>query len=215
MNYFPFFIDIEDKQVLIIGGGQVALRKVEKLLDFKPNLRVIAIDFCDELKNLAKEWHIELIQKEVEYADIKGAFCVIAATDNSLVNSKVSEWCKNSNIPVNVVDDIKMCSFIFPALVKKDNLCIGISTNGRNPESAKYIKEIILSVIPENISHIIELLSRQREKIKKNISDTIQRKEAFFKLSSFIRESKLNFSEQELNEFERKYIDGGCENENS
>ena len=174
MNYFPFFIDIEDKQVLIIGGGQVALRKVEKLLDFKPKLRVIAIDFCDELKNLAKESHIELIQKEVEYADIQGAFCVIAATDNRLVNSKVSEWCKNCSIPVNVVDDIKMCSFIFPALVKKDNLCIGISTNGRNPESAKCIKEIILS--DKNID--LDFLSKlENEKIVKlcNLFDNYNR----------------------------------------
>ena len=119
MGYFPFFMDIEGRKGVIVGGGPVAARKAEKLLAFGPRLSVIAARFGEELRGIARRYPISLLEKDYEAGDLEGAAFVIAATDDGVLNGEIADWCRARNTPVNVVDDREKCTFFFPALVKE------------------------------------------------------------------------------------------------
>ena len=138
MGYFPFFIDISAKKCVVVGGGIVAKRKVEKLLPYEPEITVVAPEICEFLRLCEG---ITLVEREFEPSDLDGAFMVIGATDNEAVNAEIFRLCTEKNILVNVVDDKEKCGFIFPALVKKGDISIGVSSSGSSPVFSKYIKE--------------------------------------------------------------------------
>ena len=137
MAYFPFYIDIENKNILVVGGGTVALRKIEKLSPFKPSITVVSPKICEEIL----KFNVKAVEREFDDNDLSGTFCVISATDNEQVNSHIFELCKEKNILVNTVDDKEKCGFIFPAIVQKNSVTAGITTSGKSPIYAKYLKE--------------------------------------------------------------------------
>lgn len=101
MAYFPFYIDIENKNILVVGGGTVALRKIEKLLPFNPKITVVSPKINKEILKL----DVKIIEHEFIDSDLENAFCVISATDNEQINAHIFELCKAKNILVNTVDD--------------------------------------------------------------------------------------------------------------
>lgn len=109
MAYFPFYIDIKDKKILVVGGGKVALRKVEKLLQFEPKITVVAPFICDEIRKLG----VSIIERKFIDSDIDNIFCAISATDDEVVNGHIFKLCSEKNILVNTVDDKDKCGFIF------------------------------------------------------------------------------------------------------
>ena len=140
MGYFPFFMEIEDKKGVVLGGGQVAARKVEKLLPFGPRLICIAPVICGRIESLAQgSDQLTLIYREACREDMEGACFVIAATDREDVNAWAAQWCRERQIPVNVVDDREKCTFFFPALVQEGALTVGISSDGKCPAAASFI----------------------------------------------------------------------------
>ena len=163
MGYFPFFIDLTGKEGLIVGGGTVALRKVEKLLPYGPHLTVAApevlpeLDSCPELTLLRRPFVPELLENK--------AF-VIAATDDAAVNCEISALCQERGIPVNVVDDPEACTFLFPALVKRGDVSVGISTAGASPTAAVWLKQQVEGLIPERMEAILDYLSEVRPVVK-------------------------------------------------
>ena len=108
MAFFPFFIDIADKKILIAGGGNVALRKAQKLLQYGADITVTAPEICAELERLDG---VTLIRRGFTDSDADGAFAVIAATDDRALNSHIYELCTRRNILVNTVDDPENCGF--------------------------------------------------------------------------------------------------------
>jgi siroheme synthase-like protein len=180
MGYFPFYIDIENKSILVVGGGTVALRKVEKLLPFKPKITVVAPKIIGEISVL----DVELIQREFKDCDLKDRFCVITATNNRSLNSHIYSLCRDKNILVNTVDDKEKCTFIFPALAVKGDVTVGISTSGKSPLYAKYIRKKVEENILCNSEEIVDSLSSCREKIKREIPLEHNRKQAFERLLS-------------------------------
>lgn len=117
MPYFPFFANIENMPCLVVGGGQVALRKIEKLLDFSPIIKVVASKACGEIKKLAKRGMITLFERAFKDSDIDGSTFVITATGDSGVNRHISQLCRQRHIPCNAVDDPESCTFFFPAII--------------------------------------------------------------------------------------------------
>lgn len=115
MAYFPFYIDIENKKILVVGGGTVALRKIEKLIPFSPDITVVAPKICDEIKAL----NVKIIDRRFCDSDLDGAFCVVSATDDETLNGRIFQLCNEKNILVNTVDDKEKCGFIFPAIASK------------------------------------------------------------------------------------------------
>ncbi len=180
MAYFPFYIDIENKNILVVGGGTVALRKIEKLLPFKPNITVVSPKISTEILRL----NVNTINREFADGDLENVFCVISATDDEQVNAHIFELCKEKNILVNTVDDKEKCGFIFPALVQKNSVTVGITTSGKSPIYAKYLKEQFLNMLENTNSDTAETLWQYREYIKKNTADEELRKKVFSALMS-------------------------------
>lgn len=180
MAYFPFYIDIENKNILVVGGGTVALRKIEKLLPFKPSITVVSPKISIEILRL----NVNTINREFADGDLENVFCVISATDDEQVNAHIFDLCSAKNILVNTVDDKEKCGFIFPALVQKNSVTVGITTSGKSPIYAKYLKEQFLNMLENTNSDTAETLWQYREYIKENMADEELRKKVFSALMS-------------------------------
>ena len=178
MSYFPFFMDLAGVPGLVIGGGQVARRKVEKLMPFGPKLTVVAPEFCPEL---AERTDVTLLRRPVRAEDLEGAHFVIAAAVPE-VNARAAELCRKKRIPVNVVDDPAQCSFLFPSLVQRGKLTVGISTAGASPTAAIYLKERVNDLLPDNFDRLLDWLESLRPELKAAIPEEKQRSRVFSRL---------------------------------
>lgn len=212
MGYFPFFINIEGKSGLIVGGGMVACRKLEKLLPYGPRLTVTAPEFCPDIKKMAAESEARMkmavvmpedrklvfLQESFRDEMIEDMFFVIAATDDQELNHHISLLCQERNIPVNVVDDPEACTFLFPALIKEGNLSVGISTGGASPSAAKYIKRTVAEAIPDHMGEILDYLGALREEVKAALPEEKQRARCFEMLFCMCMERQRPLSREEL-----------------
>lgn len=181
MGYFPFFVDVENQNCLVVGGGVVALRKIEKLLPFNPNITVVSPKVHKEILSIE---NINIIKRKFDFNDLKEKSFVITATDDKVLNKEIYNFCKENNIPVNTVDDKDNCSFIFPALARNNGVTVAISTSGKSPLYAKYLRKKIENLIQDSES-IVDNLSKYREKIMNEISLEENRKVAFEKLLEY------------------------------
>lgn len=172
MTLFPFFVDIEDKKFLVVGSGNVAASKVKRLKNFTNNITVLAPS--------ANLEGVKLLNKSFEESDIDGFDFVIAATDDKKLNSRISELCLERNILVNSVDDPDNCSFIFPSLIKRGDLTIGICTGGKAPSVSKCVRKEIEKTLPDDIDELINELYKLRCELKETESD-IKKRSALLK----------------------------------
>lgn len=180
MAYFPFFVDIAEKNGLIVGGGKIALHKLQKLLPYGVRLCVVAPDISEELRRTVIENDICVINRKFEPADITGMYFVIAATDDAAENAQIGSLCREQGILVNVVDDKDACSFLFPSLVKAGQLSVGISTAGASPEVSAALRSQFAAMIPADMEGILDYLGSLRPLAKENIADK-DRRAAFLK----------------------------------
>jgi precorrin-2 dehydrogenase/sirohydrochlorin ferrochelatase len=185
MALFPMFVDLEDQNCLVIGGGEVALRKIEQLVKFFPRLTVIAPFIHDEIRTLANSYSIDIVERTYELNDLEGCFLVIGALDDIDEQKKIYETCMEAKIPVNCVDSPAMCSFIFPALIVEGDLCVGINTAGRAPAVSSALRQYLSKLIPPKIGELIHHVHaiRQSEPVGKPRQEKIiQICRDFFKL---------------------------------
>lgn len=187
MGYFPFFIDIKGKKCIIVGGGNVAARKIEKLLPFEPDITVIAPKISADVENIKS---IKIIRRKFHDDDINGAFFVISASDSEPLNEHIFKLCSDKNIPVNTADDLDKCGFIFPAVVHKNDITIGISTSGKSPLLASYLRMKAENIIDEKCLKAAETLGKLRKKIKREISSEAVRKKTFENILKIYIENK-------------------------
>lgn len=180
MAYFPFYIDIENKKILVVGGGTVALRKIEKLMPFSPDITVVAPKICDEIKAL----NVKIIDRRFCDSDLDGAFCVVSATDDETLNGRIFQLCNEKNILVNTVDDKEKCGFIFPAIASKNGITAGITTSGKSPIYAKYLKELFMGILESMNENITEVLWKYRPIIKEKVEKEDDRRKIFEQLLS-------------------------------
>ncbi len=206
MAYFPFFIDISDKVCIVVGGGRIAFRKIEVLSKFNAKIIVIASNICEEIC-LLKEVSEQIVLNKRDFLDedILQAEFVIAATDDESLNSHISGLCKKNSILVNVVDVKEECSFVFPAIVKKEELVIAISTGGNSPAMAAKIKKDIQRVIPDYYGELISILGEYREYIKNEINDIENRKEIYNELIHIAELNKENITFESIQDIVKKY----------
>lgn len=129
MNFLPVSIDIERESILIIGGGKVAIHKIESLEKFTHNIKVIAIDVVDEIR---ERGFIDIVEKAYEPSDLNGHLLVYAATNNHELNSRIRKDALNYRCLVNVVDKPDNCDFISPAIYKNKQMTVAVSSNGEN-----------------------------------------------------------------------------------
>ena len=182
-NLYPIFLKVEQLNVLIVGGGNVALEKLSFLLKSSPNAKVqmVAPFFRDETIALAAEFGIEMIKGIYSDTLLNNKHIVIATTDNIDVNIEVYEDCKQRNILVNVADNPPYCDFYMGGIVTKGNVKIAISTNGKSPTTAKRLRQFFEDVIPDNIDDMVKNLNVFRKTIKGDFEEKVETLNEFTK----------------------------------
>ena len=177
MDYFPLFIDLKNKNCLVIGAGEIATRKVELLAKAKANITVIAPEFCTNIRNLAKKnTHITLVKKAFSPDDINQQRLIISATNQPSVNKQVAETADLHNIPVNVVDNPELCSFIVPAIIDRSPIIAAVSSGGASPVLARLLRSRLESLIPPAFGRMAKLANKYRATVKEKINPPAQRR---------------------------------------
>ena len=180
MNYLPIFIDIKQKPCLVVGGGDIAYRKINLLLKANASVTCVSKDCCKHIEQLANDNKITYIEKEFEATDIRKHFfglhpvLIISATNNSVLNKQVSALAGEVNTPVNVVDSPDLCSFVMPSIVDRSPIVIAISSAGKAPVLARLIRAKLESTIPHAYGKLAELAGSFRDQVKakfNNIED--------------------------------------------
>ena len=218
MLLFPFFENIEDRRFLIIGGGRIAKQKLSVLLRFTDRITLVAEDFAPEgesLKVAEESSGPVLMRKRFSPEDLDLGDYIVAATSDRALNEEISRLAREKKKPVNVVDDAELCTFFFPALIRKGGLVVGVSTSGKSPAYAGHLRREIEALVPDHIEEILdtlescrswlpEILPAQRERgqfLKELMQQLLEEAEA-------PRESeprKSAYREPELREMAKKF----------
>ena len=204
MAYFPMFINIENQNCLVVGGGTVAFRKVQVLLDFKAAVTVIAPEVQEKLKkNLGN--HITIYERKFVPEDLRDMTLVVAATDDKEQNHRIAELAKKACIPVNAVDQIEDCSFIFPSYIKKQNVVGAFSSAGNSPVITQYLKEEMREVLDEQLGEINEYMGSVRDAVKAQVPTEPERRKVYQTvLTELLEEGRTGLKEDELLEIIKK-----------
>lgn len=189
-TYFPLFLDISKKRVLVVGGGRVAERKVRTLLKFKAKIKVISPEVTKGLERIKDKDLIELERKNYEENDLLGVDLVISATNNRMLNKKVSSDAKKMGIYANIVDDPELCDFIMPSIVKRGPLILAISTSGKAPLFSKKLRKDLEKMISKEYIKYLSKILRLRREIQKKVKEK--------KLRERMLKAILNFDIKDL-----------------
>ncbi|MDD5033660.1 MAG: siroheme synthase CysG [Methylococcaceae bacterium] len=171
MDYLPIFYRLSEQACLIVGGGEVASRKSATLRQAGGRVTVLAPKLCDALRALKDEGHIHWLEKRFEPEDVEGYNLVIAATAEREVNEQVSKAARKHHIPVNVVDCLDLCSFIFPAIIDRSPIIAAVSSGGASPVLARLLRMRLETLIPPGYGVLARLAERFRERVKKTLAD--------------------------------------------
>ena len=175
MDYLPIMLRLQDRKVLVVGGGQVATRKVAMLLRAGASVRLVADTVDPALAQTLSEPPHEVLQKRFQPEHVDGVTLVVAATNNNEVNLQVCEQSRERGVPVNVVDNPALCDFIFPSIVDRSPVIVAVSSGGKSPVLARLLRSRLETYIPSGFGNLADLLGNYREKVKKIIPAMSQR----------------------------------------
>jgi len=176
MDYLPLFHALSETPCLVIGGGSVATRKVRLLLDAKALVTIISPDLNDELSLLLVDGKIKHHKRRYTAGDTQGFGLVICATNNPTTNNQVSNEAKSQHIPVNVVDQPALCSFIFPAIVDRSPMIIAVSSGGSAPVLSRTLRAKLETLLPHTLGNLAELSVKFRQTVKEHFTNVAQRR---------------------------------------
>ncbi len=173
---YPVFLKVSQLDILIVGGGNVALEKLTFLLKSSPNAKVSMVSpmFRPETIALAEKFNIEMHIDHYNSFYLEGRHMVVATTDNVPVNEQVYHDCRERTILVNVADNPPFCDFYMGGIVTKGNVKVAISTNGKSPTTAKRLRQFFEDVIPDNIDDLVKNLNEFRKTIKGDFEKKVQ-----------------------------------------
>ncbi|MBI3989984.1 MAG: bifunctional precorrin-2 dehydrogenase/sirohydrochlorin ferrochelatase [candidate division NC10 bacterium] len=175
--YYPLMVDLGGKRCLVVGGGEVAERKVETLFGFGAAVVVVSPSLTPLLEELAAQGRIIVHRRTYQEGDVKGSFLAIGATDDRVANAQLSKEAKAEKIPVNIVDDPELSTFIAPSIIQRGDLVIAISTGGVSPALAKRIRKELEERYNKEYGEFLDALHKVRERAKREIADPLRRKE--------------------------------------
>lgn len=182
MNTLPLCFNLENRPVLIVGGGEVAMRKADLLARAGARVTIIAPQIDENIRTLLNDKKHQCITAQYDKKYLQQQVLVISATDNHHLNQQVYDDCESLNIPVNVVDNPELCHFIFPAIVDREPLTIAISSNGKAPVLARLLRARLESMIPQNLGKLAELAGRYREQVKAKLPHITARRQLWEKV---------------------------------
>ncbi|MES2547326.1 MAG: siroheme synthase CysG [Pseudomonadota bacterium] len=209
MQALPIFFNINQRHCVVIGGGDVAMRKVSMLLKANAAITLYSPQICHELQALADAHKIKHINASFEPAQLAGACLVIAATDDEAVNIAVSVAAKTQNIPVNVVDAPDLCTFTMGSIIDRSPVVIAISSEGNAPVLARYIRAKIETMLPATYGRIADIAGEFRDQVKAKFATT-QARRIFWEgvLQGPMVERVLSGQEQAARELLQNTLDG-------
>jgi siroheme synthase-like protein len=166
LPYYPIFLGISGKKCVVVGGGEIALRKVRALIEHEAELKVISPELCLELAQMAEKGVIMVLQRSYNDGDLEGAFMVIAATDDGKINGKVAREARERGILVNVVDGPEQSTFIAPSYLRRGGLAIAVSTDGKSPALARKIRTKLEKDFGAEYASLVLMISEIRSDLK-------------------------------------------------
>ena len=182
MNYLPIFVDLKNRPVLVVGGGHVALRKIEALLKAQAKVKVVAEKLHSSVQALVDEQKVEWLATRFKDEQVNQAYLVIAATDDNALNQQVFNAAEAQQRLVNVVDDQPRCSYIFPSIIDRSPVQIAISSGGAAPVLIRLLREKLEALIPQNIGLMATLATQWRNAVKAKFPQLTQRRRFWEKL---------------------------------
>ncbi len=180
MAYFPMFLDINGADCLIVGGGQVALRKVKVLKDFGARLFVVAPVICNDIRLMSQELKdVFVFERQAVDEDFCNKILVVAATDDKEINHRISRKAKELNIPVNAVDQTEDCTFIFPSYHREKNVVAAYSSGGNSPVITQYLRDEGKKTLTDFVGDMAEFMGELRPYIKEHTDSESVRKNIY------------------------------------
>jgi precorrin-2 dehydrogenase/sirohydrochlorin ferrochelatase len=177
--FYPLLIDLLDRRVLVVGGGVVAERKVVSLLEAGAAVTVVAPETTPHLQTLADSKSLRLHRRNFEEADIEGMLLIVSATDDRRTQEHVAKLARDRGILINTVDRPALCDFIVPAIVRRGDVIVAISTSGKSPTLAAALRERVETVITPDAGRVAQLLGQIRVAVHERFSDADSRKAVF------------------------------------
>ncbi len=174
---FPVFLQLNQLRTLLVGGGNVALEKLTALLGNSPQakVKVVAKEISAAVRDFIHGYpSVSLHERAFDDADLDGVDIVVVAADNAYLNEHIRNESRRRHILINVADKPDLCDFYLGSVVRKGNLKIGISTNGKSPTIAKRIKELLNDALPEEIDETLTYMSRLRDLLKGDFTDKVR-----------------------------------------
>lgn len=174
---FPVFLQLNQLRTLLVGGGNVALEKLTALLGNSPQatVKVVAKEISAAVRDFIHGYpSVSLHERAFDDADLDGVDIVVVAADNAYLNEHIRNESRRRHILINVADKPDLCDFYLGSVVKKGNLKIGISTNGKSPTIAKRIKELLNDALPQEIDETLTYMSRLRDLLKGDFTDKVR-----------------------------------------
>lgn len=193
-TYFPAFLSIEGRPCLVVGGGQIAERKVKTLLDAKARVTVVSPAVTPRLRRRIDKGQVEYYAREYVPSDLDGIYLLITATDNMPLNREIGMEGRSLGLIVNVVDDPDYCDFIAPSIVRRGDITFAISTGGASPALARWLRRQVEEHFPPEYSGLAKVMSRVRLQIRgegHNISPARWQKSIDESFLSLIKQRKL------------------------
>ena len=203
--FYPIYLNLKGKRVVVVGGGEVAERKIESLLETDASINVISPEVTSRILKLATERRVELHRRPYRDGDCSGATLVLSATDDNATNQSVFEEARKAGALVNTADQPALCDFIMPAVVRRGEVAIAISTSGTSPGLAARLRQKIARLIGPEYGHLAQLLSEARPLIRRRIPEQAGRKELQYRIldsdiMSYLRNNDIAGAERRLRE---------------
>ncbi len=176
MQYLPIGIDLKNKPCLVVGGGKIAARKIQRLLDAGATVSVVSVDICDEIADLSKTHKLTLKYAHYEVTDMHDAYLVVAATNDSVVNKAIALGAQQQNILCNAAESAEAGSVIFPSLINRNPVVISVSSDGASPVFASMLSAQIEAFVPQYIAKLALISAQYRAEVKARFDSIAQRR---------------------------------------
>ncbi len=202
MSYFPMYMELEGKDCLVIGSNLSAYRKIKVMQEFGARVKVISPKISDKIRELdGILWEERMyLQQDLEMADV-----VIASTGNADLNHEISMFCRAGKIPVNAVDQIEDCTFIFPSYIKRGEVVASFSSGGKSPVITQYLKTATEPIMTEHLGAMADCLGALRQTVRECVATESERKAVYQEILQMGLESEKVPSEAEIARIIERY----------
>ena len=216
MGYYPVFFDLRGKLCLVVGGGRIAERKVASLLDSGARVLVVSPELTPVLEGLKARGAISHRSGKYQQSDLAGVFLVICAVNDKNINQNIAADCNENNLPVNVVDQPDLCSFFVPAVMRRGDLTLAVSTGGKSPLLARRMKEELENRYGDHYGEFLDMLAAHRQVVIRQVKDESKKKEILEKMvtDEVLDLLRDNLMEQVKERLRSAYHHGGAKPQN-